>query len=985
MCIKTIYHLIAQELRKTSLVTILIILFVVPIAAMVGSVGYLTFSNGQAVNEAASQLAHEISDRVQPSLAIESATPYLSPIYLPNRQRIQPYRGNPNLIKFIDNSYRHLNFAKISKFFHQNTINTRTTIILYLGRFVTMTGLVILITRWLINSTSILSTKPQENARAKDLFESIFNESADAIFLVNAETLVISDCNRCAVELFEAQSKQELIKTEGHLLQKKRFTTGELRSIANQVKRYGFWQQELEYVSKKGNLFWGNLAIRQIDVAGQPMHLVRVTDITPRKQAEAARRIRQSQDAAIAQLGQEALIEADLSVLMEWTVTLVAQTLNVDYCQILQHLPNGKELLLLAGFGWQAGLVGQATVSAGKESQFGYSLVCWEPIIVTDLPTETRFQGSPLLQDHGVVSGMSTRIPGQNQPFGVLAVHTTQKRQFTDDDIYFLQAIVNIIATAIERKRTEEALRESAVRERAIATVLQRMRQTLDIDQIFNATTEELRHVLNCDRVAIYRFNPDWSGEFVAESVADGWVTLTIEQQNNPDLKADALESENCTLKTLDGAENLSISSFHPQLYPPYSCPNPNITNPQSDNSLQDTYLKETQGGAYSQGASYRVVEDIYNAEFTDCYIELLEQFQARAYIIAPIFCGKKLWGLLATYQNSSPRAWRKSEISVVVQIATQFGVAVQQAQLLQKTQEQALDLKLTLNQLKRTQAQLIHSEKMSSLGQMVAGVAHEINNPVSFIYGNLTPAKEYVQDLVRLIHTYQKTYPTPTAELQQLIEEIDLDFLIDDWQNLLKSMQIGTDRIRAIVLSLRNFSRLDEKEIKKVDIHEGIDNTLLILQHRFKAASNIQGIQVIKHYDQLPLVTCYASQLNQVFMNILNNAIDALQDQPSPRIITISTEVDTGEKQKITNNGQPETNFIVIRITDNGSGINEDIMPKIFDPFFTTKPVGSGTGLGLSISHQIVVEKHKGQIYCTSTPGQGTEFIVRIPLNPRK
>jgi PAS domain S-box-containing protein len=982
MCIGILYHLIAQELRQTSLGAILIILLAVPIASLVGLGGYLAFSNGQAVNEVASQaLSHESSDRPQPFLAPESATAHLSPTSLPNRPTIHPDPVNSSIINFLGNFSSHLILAKTNKFFQHNPINTRTTISLCLGLFVTTTGMIILITRWLRKSTSQSFSKSQDNTRAKDLFESIFNESADAIFLVNAKTLVISDCNHRAVELFEAHSKQELLNTEGHLLQKKRFTTGQLRSIANQVKRYGFWQQELEYVSKKGNVFWGNLAIRQIDVAGQPMHLVRVTDITPRKQAEAALRIRQRQDAAIAQLGQEALIEADLSLLMDWTVTLVAQTLNVDYCQILERLPNGEELRLVAGFGWQAGLVGQATVSAGKESQAGYTLLYNEPIILTDLDTETRFQGSALLQNHGVVSGMSTTIPGQNQPFGVLGVHTTQTRQFTDDDSYFLQAIANIIATAIERKRTEEALRESAVRERAIATVLQRMRQTLDIDKIFTATTEELRHVLNCDRVAIYRFNPDWSGEFVAESVADGWVTLTIEQQNNPDLKADVLEEERCTLKTLDGSENLSISSFHPQLYPPYSCPNPNITNLQSDNSLQDTYLKETQGGAYSQGASYRVVEDIYNAGFTDCYIELLEQFQARAYIIAPIFCGKKLWGLLATYQNSSPRAWRKSEISVVVQIATQFGVAVQQAQLLQKTQEQALDLELTLNQLKRTQAQLVHSEKMSSLGQMVAGVAHEINNPVSFIYGNLTPAKEYVQDLVRLIQTYQKTYPTPTAELQQLIEEIDLDFLLDDWQNLLKSMQIGTDRIRAIVLSLRNFSRLDEKEIKKVDIHEGIDNTLLILQHRFKAVGNAQGIQVIKHYGQLPLVTCYASQLNQVFMNILNNAIDALENQPSPRIITISTEVETGSKQPTTDDGRATTDFIVIRIADNGSGINEDIMPKIFDPFFTTKPVGSGTGLGLSISHQIVVEKHKGQIYCTSTLEQGTEFIVKIPL----
>lgn len=977
MCIRTLYHLICQELRQTSLETLLIIPFVVPIAAIVGLVGYLAFSNGQTVNEVASQLHYDTRDRVQLPLPTDSATPalihpipvnaiYLSQSNLPSRHIIQPYRVDLTLPNFIGNAYSQLNLAKINKFLQPKNINTPTTIILCLGLFVSTTGIVILIAPWITKLISHSATKAQEDSRAKDLFKSIFNESADAIFIVDAETLLILDCNRCAVELFEAKHKQELLNTEGHLLQKERFTAEKLHSIAHEVKQYGFWHQELEYISKKGKVFWGNLAIRAIDVAGQKMHLVRVSDITGRKQAEAALQIRQRQEAAIAQLGQEALIEADLSILMNWTVTLIAKTLNVDYCKILERLPNGEELLLLAGFGWQGGLVGQATVSNKKESQAGYTLLYREPIIVTDLRTETRFQGSPLLQDHGVVSGMSMIIPGQNQPFGVLGVFSTQKRQFTDDDIYFLQAIANIIATAIERKRVEEALRESALRESAIATVLQRMRQTLDIDKIFTTTTEELRHVLECDRVAIYRFNPDWSGEFVAESVADGWVSLTTEQQNDPSLKADALESERCIIKTWDASEN------------------PSVSNPQSDDSLQDTYLKDTQGGAYSQGVTYRVVADIYQAGFTPCYINLLERFQAKAYINAPIFCGQKLWGLLAIYQNSSPRAWRESEISVVVQIATQFAVAVQQAQLLQKTQEQALDLELTLNQLKRTQAQLIHSEKMSSLGQMVAGVAHEINNPVSFIYGNLTPAKEYFQDLIRLIQTYQKTYPTPTAELQQLIQEIDLEFILDDWKNLLRSMEVGTDRIRALVLSLRNFSRLDEKEIKRVDIHEGIDNTLVILQHRFKTAGNSRGIQVIKHYSQLPLVTCYASQLNQVFMNILSNAIDALENQPSPRFITIFTEVDSGLKQPTTDDGKAKKDFIVIRISDNGSGIKEDIMPKIFDPFFTTKPVGSGTGLGLSISHQIVVEKHKGQIYCTSTPEQGTEFIVKIPLENR-
>ena len=429
------------------------------------------------------------------------------------------------------------------------------------------------------------------------------------------------------------------------------------------------------------------------------------------------------------------------------------------------------------------------------------------------------------------------------------------------------------------RKRVEQALQESVERERAIAIAIQRMRQTLDIQTIFTATTHELRQLINCDRVAVYRFHPDWSGEFVCESVGSEWISLVQEQTNNPDFTQQTLEDKHCTVTTFDSEADEGSAFSHSSF-------------------VQDTYLQETQGGAYNRGATHTAVTDIYKAGFNACYINLLERFQARAYIIVPIFLGSKLWGLLAAYQNSAPRSWKTTEINVVLEIGNQLGVAIQQAELFAQIQrqsealrqsearfrEKAQALELTLEELKRTQTQLIQNEKMSSLGQMVAGVAHEINNPVSFIYGNLTPARDYFQDVLRLIEIYQQTYPDSTPEVQQVAEEIDLNFLVNDWQKLMDSMQIGAERIKKIVRSLLLFSRQNESELKPIDIHESIDSTLLILQHRLRAQRNRPEIKVIKDYAQLPLVTCYASQLNQVFMNLLSNAIDALEQESGVR-----------------------------------------------------------------------------------------------------
>jgi signal transduction histidine kinase len=330
----------------------------------------------------------------------------------------------------------------------------------------------------------------------------------------------------------------------------------------------------------------------------------------------------------------------------------------------------------------------------------------------------------------------------------------------------------------------------------------------------------------------------------------------------------------------------------------------------------------------------------------------------------------------------------------VLARVKNQLSLRSLQKQLSEQNallQQEILVRQQAEDALKRTQAQLIQTEKMSSLGQLVAGIAHEINNPVGFIYSNLIPARGYLQDLIRLLELYQQTYPHPTPEIQQIASELDLDFLLEDWQKLMDSMQVGVDRIQGIVRSLQIFSKQNEADKKAVDIHECIDRTLLILQHRLRAMEPTGEIKVIKDYGQLPKVICYPSQLNQVFMNLLNNAIDALENQPDPRVITISTSVEIRqletEDSSILHHQSfhslpPNSQFVGIRIVDNGPGMPENVQKKIFDPFFTTKPVGSGTGLGLSTSYQIVVEKHQGQIRCISTLGQGTELIVEIPVN---
>lgn len=406
--------------------------------------------------------------------------------------------------------------------------------------------------------------------------------------------------------------------------------------------------------------------------------------------------------------------------------------------------------------------------------------------------------------------------------------------------------------------------------------------------------------------------------------------------------------------------------------------------------------------------------------EQSDIFIrsQFAKEVGLKACLAIPILFDDEVLAVLVFFKKEEKKPDARL-IELVKSIATQLSSLIVRKRseaalraLSQLDRERALKLEQTLKALQNTQAQLVQHEKMASLGQLMAGVAHEINNPTSFIYGNIYQANEYAQDLLYLLKLYQQYYPTPVVEIVNELEKIEPDFIAEDFPKLIASMKEGANRINGIVLSLKNFSRLDEAHYKEVDIHEGIDNTLLILQHHLKKRPGRCEIQVIKEYAELPLVECYPGQLNQVFMNLLSNAIDSLENlninlsdyensdsslinikdqglqslsiqEGNPPLCTVIEEVpgQTANFYIKISTEMVDKKQIVITISDNGSGIAPENLAKIFDPFFTTKPPGKGTGLGLSISYQIVVEKHKGELNCYSTLEQGTQFVIKLPI----
>ncbi|MEM7793383.1 MAG: GAF domain-containing protein [Cyanobacteria bacterium P01_C01_bin.118] len=503
-----------------------------------------------------------------------------------------------------------------------------------------------------------------------------------------------------------------------------------------------------------------------------------------------------------------------------------------------------------------------------------------------------------LLEDSDARAYMIVPIMEGSRLWGLLAAcQNSRPRHWQTDDIDFLSQVSTQLGVALNQAEAVAQVREQAAalqkatdRQRALTLTIDKIRQSLDIDVIFTTTTQEVRQLLEVDRVAIYRFNSDWSGSFVADSMVDSWQP---------------------------------------------TMPNQTI--------IREVFSQPEQGGQLPRNE-----------------------------VFVPISQGEKLWGLLMAYQISKPRYWDEDEVGLLAQVGTQLGIALQQAELLNKTQQQTVTLNKTLQTLKSTQARLVQGEKMAGLGQLAAGIAHEINNPVGFISSNLEPMQEYVAGLLELLQLYQQHYPEPESLIQNKIDDIEMDFILEDLPKIMASMKMGTSRIVDIVRSMQNFSRVDEAAIKNVDIHQGIDNALLILKHRLKAGKQRPTINVVKSYGDLPVIRCYASHLNQVFMNILVNAVDAFDERPWPDEQTLEIRISTLWR--------PEQNSLVIEFSDNGPGIPEEVAANIFNPFFTTKPVGKGTGLGLSISYQIVTEMHEGKLACRSQVGQGTTFSIEIP-----
>jgi len=605
-------------------------------------------------------------------------------------------------------------------------------------------------------------------------------------------------------------------------------------------------------------------------------------------------------------------------------VQVVCERVVGGYASHLGHYP-------LSRFGSVAPLIeaGELVVSVGSNSKPLVALIAnWiSPGYCQVNPSK--------LQILGATANLLVPVRGRENLIGFIACLADRPRHWSRAEVEFMQSIAQQLEIAIRQAQLYEKTQKQARREQLVNQITTQTRQSLDLETILTEAIAQLLDVLEIDRCLVHRVED-------LEEDSDQSVT--------PPLEPDA---------TVFRRKHLF-----------------EVCRSPLPASLDDF---DTNGPITQWVIQHRqqvVIPDITQDARIGADNQEYQLAQIKSSLVVPVQANGTLQAILYLNQCSHIRYWSRDDQKLAQAVADQLAISIKQGHLYAQTRQQAIasaaqaeHLASLLHDLQQTQAQLIQSEKMSSLGQLVAGVAHEINNPVSFIYGNIPYVERYIKDLLRLLNQYQTSYPEADSSLQELMREIELDFLLQDLPRILGSMRAGATRIREVVLSLRSFSRLDEAHCKVADLKTGLDSTLFVLQNHIRA-----DIEVIRQYGDIPEVECYPRLLNQVFMNLLINAVEALyHDQSDPKTITIRTESFlhevTGEV------------WVRVAIADNGCGIPYEFQPRIFDPFFTTKQIGHGVGLGLTVSYQTVVNQHQGHLRFHSQPNCGSEFIVEIPV----